>query len=118
MNRITKDLMAASSIPMLLNIIKAQETYGYEIIQKIRDLSEGNIEWKDGSLYPVLKKLEQKELIRSVWRQTPAGKKRKYYNITMKGRNELNAHESQWRFMYGMLDRMWTGKSVDKVFSS
>lgn len=105
-----KDLMAASSIPMILTIIKKEETYGYEIIQSIRSISDGNIEWQEGSLYPILKKLEKKELVRSRWSQTMSGKKRKYYSITMKGTNELRIYKSQWMLANEVMNDLWTSK--------
>lgn len=107
MNNINKQLMAASSIPLILTIIKAQETYGYEIIQKIKLLSDGEMEWKDGSLYPVLKKMEQKDLIQSRWRKTSGGKQRKYYSITIKGSLHLNDEVSQWNKVNSMMQSLW-----------
>lgn len=107
MSTLTKDLMAASSIPMLLTIIKKEESYGYEIIQKIKDISENTIVWQEGSLYPVLKKMEKNELLRSRWSQTITGKKRKYYSITMKGANTLKMHKNQWLNVNEILNTMW-----------
>ena len=60
---LTKDLVAASSKPLLLSILAGGESYGYEIIQKVRELSGGHIEWSDGMLYPVLHRLERDGLI-------------------------------------------------------
>ena len=62
---LTKDLVAASSKPLLLSILAGGESYGYEIIQKVRELSGGQIEWSDGMLYPVLHRLERDGLIES-----------------------------------------------------
>ena len=95
---------------MILTIIKNEETYGYEIIQSIRDASNGNIEWQEGSLYPILKKLEKKELVRSRWSQTRSGKKRKYYSITMKGTNELKIYKNQWMLANEVMSDLWTTK--------
>jgi len=106
MSNLTKDLMAATSIPMILTIIKQEESYGYEIIQKIKNVSENTIVWQEGSLYPVLKKMEKNELLRSRWSQTITGKKRKYYSITMKGVNTLTRHKNQWVHVDGILNRM------------
>lgn len=105
-----KDLMAASSIPMILTIIKKEETYGYEIIQSIRTISKGNIEWQEGSLYPILKKLEKKELVRSRWSQGITGKKRKYYSITMKGANELGVYKYQWMLANKVMSDLWSSE--------
>ena len=50
---------------MVLSILAGEESYGYEIIQKVRELSGGHIEWSDGMLYPVLHRLEREGLIES-----------------------------------------------------
>ncbi|MEW5815459.1 MAG: helix-turn-helix transcriptional regulator, partial [Spirochaetota bacterium] len=54
---IPKDLVAASSTPIILAILKEQESYGYAIIQKVKELSQGRLHWMDGMLYPVLHRL-------------------------------------------------------------
>jgi len=104
--------MAASSIPMILTIIKQEESYGYEIIQKIKDQSHNMIIWQEGSLYPVLKKMERNELVRSRWSQTITGKKRKYYSITMKGVNVLRLRRKQWLMVNDVLNEMWVAPVV------
>ncbi|MEL6251499.1 MAG: PadR family transcriptional regulator [Bacteroidota bacterium] len=65
MDKISKDLTAASSIPVILGILSKGESYGYEIIQEVKLLSSDKITWTDGMLYPVLHKLEKKGLISS-----------------------------------------------------
>jgi hypothetical protein len=54
---LSRDLVAASSKPMVLSILADGESYGYEIIQKVRALSDEKIEWTDGMMYPVLHRL-------------------------------------------------------------
>lgn len=66
---IAKDLVAASSRPLLLSVLAEGESYGYEIIQKVRQLSGGQIEWSEGMLYPVLHRLEREDLINSEWKK-------------------------------------------------
>ncbi len=56
--RIAKDLIAASATPMLLAILQKGPSYGYAIIQQVRELSGGELEWSEGMLYPVLHRLE------------------------------------------------------------
>jgi len=51
---VQKDLVAASSTPLILSILKEQDSYGYAIIKKVRELSHGRLEWTEGMLYPVL----------------------------------------------------------------
>src|SRR5688500_920440 len=57
MMAINKDLMAASSTPIVLAILAEGDSYGYAILQRVRELSGGRMEWTDGMLYPVLHRL-------------------------------------------------------------
>ena len=68
MKKPSKELIGASSIPIILSILSKKESYGYEIIQDVKDISNGIIEWGEGTLYPVLHKLEKKGLIQSSWK--------------------------------------------------
>ena len=79
---ISKELVAASSTPIILSILSQDESYGYSIIQNVRRLSDGEMEWTDGMLYPVLHRLERQGLIRSRWSKSETGRKRKYYKTT------------------------------------
>ena len=56
---ISKALVAASTKPMILSILLERENYGYQIIQKVKTVSGGRLEWSDGMLYPVLHRLEK-----------------------------------------------------------
>ncbi len=60
MEKLSKELIGASSIPIILSILSKNESYGYEIIQNVKEISNGKIEYGDGTLYPVLHKLEKK----------------------------------------------------------
>ena len=55
----SKDLVAASSTPIVLAILARGESYGYEILQEVRAVSGGELEWTDGMLYPLLHRLER-----------------------------------------------------------
>jgi DNA-binding PadR family transcriptional regulator len=109
MQKINKELTAASSIPIILSILNQGETYGYEIIRKVELLSEGEVQWTDGMLYPVLHKLENKKLIRSEWRVAPeTNRRRKYYRITDQGKKQLQTAQQQWATMDQLLEKLWT----------
>jgi len=58
---INKDLIAASSTPIVLAILAEEDSYGYAILQRVRELSGERMEWTDGMLYPVLHRLERRE---------------------------------------------------------
>ena len=94
--RIDRDLTAASVVPLLLLLLEQEESYGYQIIRRIRSSSKQQWEWSEGMLYPVLHRLEQRELIESYWRAAETGRRRKYYRLTKRGRAELQRQKQQW----------------------
>src|SRR4029077_8048942 len=91
-----KDLVAASAVPLVLSILEEGESYGYAILQRVRELSGGQIEWSDGMLYPVLHRLETQGLIRSRWLASAEGRRRKYYALESAGRSALAELKEQW----------------------
>jgi PadR family transcriptional regulator PadR len=80
--QLSKDLVAASAAPLILALLEEADSYGYAIIQSVRELSDGEIEWTDGMLYPAL---------------------------TRQGRKALAAQKNQWQFMHRMLTKVWGG---------
>jgi PadR family transcriptional regulator, regulatory protein PadR len=92
-----KELIAASTEPLLLSILARGENYGYALIQKVRETSGGQICWTDGMLYPVLHRMERQGQITSRWKTSETGRKRKYYSIRSKGRAALDQAQKQWR---------------------
>lgn len=104
---LSRELTAASARPIVLAILSRGESYGYEIIQQVKRLSNNEITWAEGALYPVLHRLENKGLIESVWRKSDQGRKRKYYFITEKGKTELSAEHKQWQLANSVLSQLW-----------
>ncbi len=104
---ISKNLMAASTKPLILAILARGEIYGYQIIQNVIDLSGGILEWSEGMLYPVLHRMEKENLIRSQWRISDKGRTRKYYRLTEEGRRELEKEKEQWMSVHRLLAKAW-----------
>ena len=104
---ISKDLVAASSTPLILSILSLGESYGYAIIRAVRDLSDEELSWTDGMLYPVLHRLENQRHIHSVWKKGENGRKRKYYSISDTGLAELERLKGQWTTVQGTLQKIW-----------
>jgi DNA-binding PadR family transcriptional regulator len=94
---ISKTLMAASTRPIILAILSRGKDYGYNIIQKVKNISGGGIEWSDGMLYPVLQRMEMDGLITSEWISIDGGRPRHYYHITELGRQALAAELTSWQ---------------------
>jgi len=105
---INKDLVAATSTPLVLAILAEGDTYGYAILKRVRELSGGELEWTDGMLYPVLHRLERSGLVESRWEKTESGRRRKYYRVTETGREHLADERRQWRTMDDTLRKIWS----------
>lgn len=104
---ISKTLIAASTKSFILSILVHSENYGYKIIQSVKQISGGKLEWSDGMLYPVLHRLEKDGLIQSQWRMSDGGRPRKYYQITDLGREELETNKKQWLSVHEALSKLW-----------
>src|SRR6476660_3179218 len=104
---INKDLIAASSTPIVLAILAEEASYGYAILQRVRELSGGRMEWTDGMLYPVLHRLERLGHIKARWEVAESGRRRKYYRVTSKGRTQLAEDRRQWETVDATLRCLW-----------
>lgn len=104
---INKDLVAASSTPIVLAILAEADSYGYAILQRVRELSGGRMEWTDGMLYPVLHRLERLGHVTARWEVADSGRKRKYYQITPGGRAQLAEERRQWDAVDATLRGIW-----------
>ena len=97
----SKDLIRGSIVPVVLALLKDRAMYGYEMVKVVNARTNGRLEWKEGTLYPTLHRLQAKRLISARWADAPAdeapGRKRKYYSITRKGRAELARRTEEWR---------------------
>jgi DNA-binding PadR family transcriptional regulator len=106
---INKDLVAASSTPIVLAILAEGDSYGYAILERVRRLSAGRLEWTDGMLYPVLHRLERLGLVQARWEVAESGRRRKYYRITAQGQAQLQDERRQWEAVDATLRGVWRG---------
>lgn len=104
---LSKELVAASTKPLILALLQEGENYGYALIQRVRAVSGDEIEWTEGMLYPVLHRLEDEGLIESEWRESDSGRRRKYYRISGKGSGTLEAEKQQWYVVHNTLAKLW-----------
>jgi PadR family transcriptional regulator, regulatory protein PadR len=110
--QIEKDLVAASATPLVLAILAEGESYGYAILKRVRELSDGDLEWTDGMLYPLLHRLHRLGYVTTEWRSPPEGRRRKYYAISDAGRKALAEHKRQWVTVTRALSGVWGGGDV------
>ena len=114
---INKDLIAASSTPLVLAILAEGDSYGYAILKRVRELSGGQMEWTDGMLYPVLHRLERLRHIEARWESAESGRRRKYYRITPGGREQLANERRQWEAVDETLRGVWRALSPSALAS-
>jgi DNA-binding PadR family transcriptional regulator len=105
--KVAKDLVAASATPMVLGILAEGESYGYAILRRINDLSDGELDWTAGLLYPLLHRLERLGHVESSWQSVSGERRRKYYRITDRGLAELAEQRRQWSTVVEALDEIW-----------
>ena len=101
--KLTKDLVAASAVPLILSLLEDGESYGYAIIQEVKARSGGKLQWTDGMLYPVLHRMEQRGLIKARWGESETGRKRKYYSLKKDGKHAMEKHHEQWSLVHSVL---------------
>lgn len=105
---ISKDLVAATSAPLVLSILAEQDSYGYAILKLVREVSRGQMEWTDGMLYPVLHRLERLGYVKARWEAPEGRRRRKYYSITASGRKQLAEARRQWQAVDTTLRGFWS----------
>jgi PadR family transcriptional regulator PadR len=89
---------------VLLTLLADRERYGYEIVAAIEEWSGGRLVVRDGTLYPVLYRLEEAGFLEPRWETPDRGVPRKYYGITDAGREERTRLTAEWREFAAALD--------------
>lgn len=91
-----KSLLDGNVETILLSILHEQPNYGYEIVSLLNERTEGLLKMGEGTVYPVLHRLEKRKLISSYWDKTGGGRPRKYYQVTPAGAKALEDNRDQW----------------------
>ena len=93
---IERELKRGSLELVVLHLLAPGEAYGYEIVSKLTDQTNGALEVTDGTLYPVLYRLERAGYVAVRWETPERGVPRKYYRLTDEGREELERLRGEW----------------------
>jgi PadR family transcriptional regulator PadR len=91
-----KELVGGTTATLILSVLNTGSAHGYEIVRRINELSDGVFEWQEGTIYPALHKLEDRELIQGQWVEAPSGKMRRVYSLTEHGKRALIADAQEW----------------------
>ena len=90
------DLVRSAAEPIILSLVAERPMYGYEMMKIVNRRTNNVFQWKEGTLYPCLHRLEGKGLVKSEWRTAESGKERKYYKITRKGTAAVRERTTEW----------------------
>jgi PadR family transcriptional regulator PadR len=90
------DLRKGSTQLLVLSLLAQEPMYGYQIAKELERRSEGYFDFKEGTLYPLLHRMEKEGLLRGEWQVVEKGPSRKYYSITPEGRKVLEKSAAEW----------------------
>ena len=90
------DLPQGTLDMLILQVVALGPIHGYAIAQRIQQLSRDVLQVQQGSLYPALHRLEDRDLLAAEWRASETGREAKFYRLTAKGRKQLDAELKNW----------------------
>mgnify|MGYP000859698958 CR=1 FL=1 len=111
MVKIDKGLIGGSTSLLILSLLKEKDMYGYEIIKELEERSDNTFKLKEGTLYPILHRLENEGYLKSYRKKGGTGKERKYYQITTKGEKQLIEEKRQWHVFSTSVNKVIGGEN-------
>ena len=90
---------------LVLAVLEGGPQHGYGVIERLRDRSDGVLDYPEGSIYPALHRLERDGFVTSAWSQQTA-RKRRVYRLTRKGRTQLRSERKEWRLIARAIGRV------------
>ena len=99
---------------LLLFLIKEEgHTYGYQLIKEVKKRSEGYFQFKEGTVYPALHRLEKEGLVKGKWVKLHNGQERRYYRITKKGMEALSERMAVWQGFTAAMNLIFGPKEAE-----
>jgi PadR family transcriptional regulator PadR len=89
---------------LILKTVSLGPQHGWAISERLQQVSTGALQVQQGSLYPALHRLERRGLIRAEWRPSDNNRNAKYYELTARGRRQLDAETAAWRTLSHTID--------------
>ena len=106
MKRLRKQTLDGNVETLVLTILEAGPSYGYRIVKELVERSEGILRLGEGTIYPVLYRLEERNIISAKWHLAENGRQRKYYRLTPKGRRVLAGNRQQWQMLVSVMEKV------------
>ncbi len=112
---LSADLLRGYTDTIILNLLRESDSYGYEINKRISELSHGALELKEATLYTAFRRMENSGYIISYWGNENTGARRRYYSITVSGRNRLSEDLLLWQETQNTLNALLDQKQARPV---
>lgn len=105
-NKLTSDLLRGHTDTIILKFLDSSDKYGYEITKLVYELSNHEYELKEATMYSSLKRLEHDGHITSYWGDETQGGRRRYYRITVSGREQYASNTRNWNYAKQILEKL------------
>ncbi|GMU21598.1 MAG: hypothetical protein AMXMBFR13_16900 [Phycisphaerae bacterium] len=107
-----RELVRGTLDTLLLETISRGPMYGYQICKTVNAETDGYFHLREGSLYPALHKLETEGLLKAFWEQADTGRRRKYYQITERGKTTLARKRQEWQAFAAAVERVLASRAA------
>lgn len=95
--RFQRELLKGTTETLILAALQESPSHGYDLIQRLKERSQGIFELGEGTLYPLLYKLEAKGLVAGKWESAGTERRRRVYHTTPKGKKQLGESAVEWK---------------------
>ena len=93
---------------MVMAVLERESLHGYALCARLKEASSGALRPGEGTIYPLLYRLERQGMIKGRWTTSPSGRERKVYSLTKKGRKRLAQQKGELREMFTLLGNIFT----------
>ncbi len=115
-DKLRRELRTGLISILLLDVIEqaGEEGYGYAIIRRLGEYSDGFFTFKEGTIYPILHSLLRQGLVATEWKESPSGPARKCYRLTAQGKRALQVGLEEWGEMNAVAGKLLSKKGEGK----
>ena len=104
-----KELVGSTTCILVLSVLRESPTYGYRLAQIINERSDGLLKWREGTIYPMLHRLEKQGLIKGKWQVSDTSKPKRVYRLTSTGIQALEQQREEWDTFSAIIDKILGG---------
>jgi PadR family transcriptional regulator, regulatory protein PadR len=110
--KLSKKALDGNMDTLLLAVLTDGPSYGYQLVQDLNAKAPGLLKTGEGTIYPVLHRLEERGLIQSEWSAGETGRQRRYYRLTPGGKRALSDNRRQWAALTTVMNTVLDGSSA------